>query len=64
LFHPSFQIHSGQIKSDLGVKISGDPEEYVRKFGFEGYISTSALTGENIDEAVRSLVSKIISRIT
>ncbi|RLG40968.1 MAG: hypothetical protein DRO05_05095 [Thermoproteota archaeon] len=51
-------------KSDLGVKISGDPEEYVRKFGFEGYISTSALTGENIDEAVRSLVSKIISRIT
>lgn len=50
-------------KSDLGIKISGDPMEYVRKFGFEGYINTSALTGENINEAVRSLVSRIISRM-
>jgi len=49
-------------KSDLGVKISGDPMKYVRELGFVGYLNTSALTGENINGAVRSLVETILRK--
>jgi small GTP-binding protein len=49
-------------KSDLGVKITGDPMKYVRELGFVGYLNTSALTGENINEAVRKLVEIILHK--
>jgi len=49
-------------KSDLGVKISGDPMKYVQELGFMGYLNTSALTGENINEAVRRLVKIILQK--
>ncbi len=49
-------------KSDLGVKISGNPMKYVQEFGFVGYLNTSALTGKNINEAVRKLVKTILKK--
>lgn len=48
-------------KSDLGSKISDDPRSYKEKFEFLSYTETSALTGENIDDAVRLLCRKIMA---
>lgn len=46
-------------KRDLGISIGVNPTKLAEELGFDGYIETSALSGENIEEAVRLLVRKI-----
>ncbi len=51
-------------KRDLGANIKRDPRKLVKELGFEGYIETSALSGENIEEAVKLLVTRITREST
>jgi len=45
-------------KRDLGISIGIDPRKLAEELGFDDYIETSALSGENIEEAVRLLIRK------
>ena len=49
-------------KRDLEVSITGDPRKLAEELGFEGYIETSALSGENIEETVKLLVRRIAQK--
>lgn len=48
-------------KCDLQEK-SEDMDKYCKEMGFIGHYTTSALTGQNIDKAIATLVAKILEK--